>query len=660
MIVVGHGADDVREAVASWGITPDAGLRRAGRAARHRPRGRRSPSAPSAGPPRCSSRTATSIRSPASDLRAPRCASHRRTDSAATIASDGARRARRLRPGRSARARGSSRSSRTSTRRPQVRRRSARSSIELVRLPPAPTSSGAAAARPQEPPARVLPEPGLPILLDEGERVSAVRGRHRRRDGRQLPRRARGARGASCASASTRRTWPPGSRSSTPATTYIDVDVEIGADTVIHPITFLERGSRDRRRCEIGPSTRDRGLARRRRARVVRFSVARGRADRPRMPRSGPFARLRPGRSWTTARRSAPSSRSRTPASARASKVPHLTYVGDADDRRRREHRGRHRDRELRRLRQAPDRDRRRGADRFGYDAGGAGEVRQGRGHGGRIGDHEGRARRARSPSSGPSSGSSRGTASARTPSTAVAGETAKGATRGDHHEEADDAVHRHHPPGARARDRRQPRHPGVPSRSSRRFAVGRDLLPLRGERARRRRVRRADPLRARQRGDHGAAHHDRRHEARLGQAHHGRDPVLRLLAPGPQGPLARADQREARRRPARRPPAPTASSRSTCTRARSRATSTSRSTTSRRCRSCRTTSRTSWGCTATTSSSWRPTPAASRPRRSSASTCTPTWRSCTSAAAAPRRTRSRRWRSSVRSTAGRASSSTT
>ena len=42
---------------------------------------------------------------------------------------------------------------------------------------------------------------------------------------------------------------------------------------------------------------------------------------------------------------------------------------------------------------------------------------------------------------------------------------------------------------------------------------------------------------------------------------------------------------------------------------------------------------RASSGCTATTSSSWRPTPAASRPRRSSASTCTPTWRSCTSGA---------------------------
>ena len=57
---------------------------------------------------------------------------------------------------------------------------------------------------------------------------------------------------------------------------------------------------------------------------------------------------------------------------------------------------------------------------------------------------------------------------------------------------------------------------------------------------------------------------------------------------------------------------------------------------------------------------SWRRTPAASRPPRSCASTCTRTWRSSTSGARRPRRTRSRRWRSSVRSTAGRACWSTT
>ena len=46
-----------------------------------------------------------------------------------------------------------------------------------------------------------------------------------------------------------------------------------------------------------------------------------------------------------------------------------------------------------------------------------------------------------------------------------------------------------------------------------------------------------------------GAPHHDRRCEARVGQAHHRRLPLLRLLAPGPQVDGPRADHGQARRR---------------------------------------------------------------------------------------------------------------
>lgn len=38
-----------------------------------------------------------------------------------------------------------------------------------------------------------------------------------------------------------------------PATTYIDVDVEIGQDTIIHPCTIIERGARIGSNCKIGP-----------------------------------------------------------------------------------------------------------------------------------------------------------------------------------------------------------------------------------------------------------------------------------------------------------------------------------------------------------------------------------------------------------------------
>jgi bifunctional UDP-N-acetylglucosamine pyrophosphorylase/glucosamine-1-phosphate N-acetyltransferase len=45
-----------------------------------------------------------------------------------------------------------------------------------------------------------------------------------------------------------------------PATTYIDVGVEIGPDTVIHPCTVIERGSRIGTNCEVGPFARLSGV----------------------------------------------------------------------------------------------------------------------------------------------------------------------------------------------------------------------------------------------------------------------------------------------------------------------------------------------------------------------------------------------------------------
>ena len=85
-----------------------------------------------------------------------------------------------------------------------------------------------------------------------------------------------------------------------------------------------------------------------------------------------------------------------------------------------------------------------------------------------------------------------------------------------------------------------------------RRVRQRRDALPLRRVRPRRRRLHHPDPRRPTavgERRDHGAADHDRRRQAGLGQAHHRRVPVLRLRPPGPQGRGPRADHRQARRR---------------------------------------------------------------------------------------------------------------
>ena len=77
-----------------------------------------------------------------------------------------------------------------------------------------------------------------------------------------------------------------------------------------------------------------------------------------------------------------------------------------------------------------------------------------------------------------------------------------------------------------------------------------------------------------------GAADHDRRRQAGVGQADHRRLPLLRVLPSGPQGHRARADHRQAGGRHAARWPGPTGWSASTCTPGRSRASSTSPSTT--------------------------------------------------------------------------------
>ena len=105
----------------------------------------------------------------------------------------------------------------------------------------------------------------------------------------------------------------------------------------------------------------------------------------------------------------------------------------------------------------------------------------------------------------------------------------------------------RSHPaldPGDRQASRCRARR-GQPARVRQR----RDPLPLRRLAARQRRLHRADALGPRERLDHGAAHHDRRRQAGVGQAHHRGVPVLRVLAPGPQGHRARAHHRQARGR---------------------------------------------------------------------------------------------------------------
>jgi bifunctional UDP-N-acetylglucosamine pyrophosphorylase/glucosamine-1-phosphate N-acetyltransferase len=164
------------------------------------------------------------------------------------------------------------------------------------------------------------------ILLDKGERVSAVRGdtggtigANSRAGLAALERVLRDRINAAHMDA--------GVTLLDPATTYIDAGVKIGADTVIHPLTFLAGDTAIGRRARIGPSARltDTRVGD---DAVVEFSVVEG-ARIGRGAGVGPFARVRPG--TVLAPRAQVGSYVEVKGSTigEDAKVKHLSYVGD-------------------------------------------------------------------------------------------------------------------------------------------------------------------------------------------------------------------------------------------------------------------------------------------------------------------------------------------
>ena len=177
-----------------------------------------------------------------------------------------------------------------------------------------------------------------------------------------------------------------------PDATYIDVDVRIGRDTVIRPMTFLEGGTVVGKGASIGPSTRivDSTVGDRS---EVTFAVVLG-STIGKDVRVGPFVRMRPGTVLEDGSMAGAFVDLKNTTVGHGSKVPHLSYVGDADlgedvnvgagtvtvnfDG----------------YREAPDRDRRWGEHRLRYHVDRTGHDREGREHGRGFGHHEGRSRR--------------------------------------------------------------------------------------------------------------------------------------------------------------------------------------------------------------------------------------------------------------------------
>jgi bifunctional UDP-N-acetylglucosamine pyrophosphorylase / glucosamine-1-phosphate N-acetyltransferase len=114
-----------------------------------------------------------------------------------------------------------------------------------------------------------------------------------------------------------------------PDTAYVDVDVRIGPDTVIHPQTYLEGRTSVGARCSIGPSARlvDSTVGD---GAEVSFSVLRESRVGP-DANVGPFASLRPGTVLEAGAKAGTFVEIKASRVGRGAKVPHLSYIGDAD-----------------------------------------------------------------------------------------------------------------------------------------------------------------------------------------------------------------------------------------------------------------------------------------------------------------------------------------
>jgi bifunctional UDP-N-acetylglucosamine pyrophosphorylase/glucosamine-1-phosphate N-acetyltransferase len=114
-----------------------------------------------------------------------------------------------------------------------------------------------------------------------------------------------------------------------PATTYVDADVEVGQDTVLAPLTFLEAGTRVGARCRLGPNVRLVGCTVGDDATVSQAVALESNIG----PRAviGPFASLRPGSDLREDSKAGTFVEVKNSTVGPGSKVPHLSYVGDAD-----------------------------------------------------------------------------------------------------------------------------------------------------------------------------------------------------------------------------------------------------------------------------------------------------------------------------------------
>lgn len=114
-----------------------------------------------------------------------------------------------------------------------------------------------------------------------------------------------------------------------PASTWIDVEVTIGRDTVIRPGTQLLGSTRIGDRCEIGPDTTLTDVSVGDGASVIRTHGSESEIGKD--ATVGPFTYLRPGTRLGNEAKLGTFVETKNSVIGTGTKVPHLTYVGDAD-----------------------------------------------------------------------------------------------------------------------------------------------------------------------------------------------------------------------------------------------------------------------------------------------------------------------------------------
>lgn len=114
-----------------------------------------------------------------------------------------------------------------------------------------------------------------------------------------------------------------------PASTYVDAGVQIGRDTVIRPMTVLSGNTTIGEDCEIGPSSTVVDTAVDDGVKLVSSHVTG--ADIAGGCTVGPFAYIRPGTRLEAGSKAGAFVEIKNSRVGEGAKVPHLSYVGDAD-----------------------------------------------------------------------------------------------------------------------------------------------------------------------------------------------------------------------------------------------------------------------------------------------------------------------------------------